>query len=60
MRTAVLTRPRPGPDDVEGTLGRLVAEGIEVWVMEPPWRDNRACRSCIPPGAYTVVPHVLQ
>ena len=58
MRTAVLLRPRPGVDDVEGTLGRLVAEGLgEVAVMEPPWRDNRPCRSCIPPGRYVVAPH---
>ena len=59
MRTATLHRPDPRRiDDAEGTLGRLVAEGVDVVVMEPPWRDNRPCRSCIPPGVYRVVPHV--
>lgn len=59
MRTLVLIRPSPDRDDAEGTLGRLVGEGVpDTPVMEPPWRDNRPCRSCIPPGAYIVAPHV--
>ncbi len=27
-------------------------------MMEPPWRDNRRNRSCIPAGLYEVVPHL--
>ena len=43
-----------------GTLGCLVADGLPgaVNIMEPPWRDNRRNRSCIPNGAYVVVPHI--
>lgn len=43
-----------------GTLGVLVARGLPgpLQIMEPPWRDNRRNRSCIPPGTYRVVPHV--
>ena len=38
----------------------LTARGLEspIHVMEPPWRDNRRNRSCIPAGLYDVVPHV--
>ena len=41
----------------EGTLGVLSAPGLQLQVMEPPWRDNRRNRSCVPPGCYEVVPH---
>jgi len=43
-----------------GTLGVLTARGLPgpVQIMEPPWRNNRRNRSCIPPGTYRVVPHV--
>ena len=42
-----------------GTLGVLAADGADtIHVMEPPWRDNRRNRSCIPAGTYTVVPHI--
>lgn len=41
--------------DDEGTLGLLMAEGLEICVMgELPWRDNRQDVSCIPVGTYTV------
>jgi len=56
MRRAVLARDESHD---EGTLGVLTAPGLgAVHVMEPPWRANRANRSCIPPGLYRVVPHV--
>ena len=49
------------PSTEHGTLGRLLcgdgAEAPDLYVMEPPWRDNRPNRSCIPSGAYDVVPH---
>ena len=55
-RHARLIRERPGD---QGTLGFLAAHGLEsLAVMEPPWRDNRRTRSCIPVGVYEVVPHV--
>ncbi len=43
-----------------GTIGVLHARGLPspVHIMEPPWRENRRNRSCIPAGTYEVVPHV--
>lgn len=56
MRRAILRRDRSGD---QGTVGVLVAPGLApIQIMEPPWRDNRRNRSCIPEGAYDVVPHV--
>ena len=56
MRRATLTREITGD---EGTLGVLTARRLgPVHVMEPPWRNNRRNRSCIPAGVYTVLPHV--
>ena len=55
MRTAVLIRD---PSTSHGTLGRFVAEGLELHMIEPPWRNNRPNRSCIPAGVYRVRPHV--
>lgn len=54
MRTARLLRDETS---AHGTLGVLGAGKLELHVMEPPWRDNRPNRSCIPPGGYVVVPH---
>ena len=51
-----LVRGRSGE---QGTLGVLSAPGLApTWIMEPPWRDNRRNRSCIPAGLYEVVPHL--
>lgn len=45
-------------DSVHGTLGVLSAPGLDaLHTIEPPWRENRRNRSCIPAGAYEVVPH---
>ena len=56
MRRAVLLRDRSSD---QGTLGVLVAPDLPpIHVMEPPWRDNRRNRSCIPADAYEVVPHI--
>ena len=56
MLRARLARDRSGD---QGTLGVLVARDLPpVHVMEPPWRDNRRNRSCIPAGLYEVVPHI--
>ena len=54
-RRAVLTRDESTD---HGTRGVLVAGDLVLHVMEPPWRDNRPRRSCVPPGTYDVVPHV--
>ena len=45
---------------VHGTLGIFSCPGVPgpLHIMEPPWRDNRRNRSCIPPGVYEVLPHV--
>lgn len=51
------------PSTEHGTLGRLLCGGgpggggPSLHVMEPPWRDNRPNRSCIPAGLYEVWPH---
>lgn len=57
MNRARLQRER---SDDQGTLGVLTARGLPgpIHIMEPPWRDNRRNRSCIPLGIYDVVPHV--
>lgn len=58
MKRARLVRE---PSTDHGTLGRLVCgegEGaLVLHTMEPPWRDNRPNRSCIPVGSYEVAPH---
>ena len=36
----------------EHTLGRLSADGLDVYTLEPPWRGNARGVSCIPPGHY--------
>ena len=55
MRRAHLARTESTD---HGTVGRLVAGELVLAVMEPPWRDNRRNRSCIPEGLYQVLPHV--
>ena len=56
MQRAVLERQH---ESDQGTLGLLSGPGLApVFVMEPPWRDNRRNRSCIPAGLYQVVPHL--
>lgn len=36
----------------ECSLGALVAQGFRAYTLEPPWKDNKANISCIPPGEY--------
>ncbi len=56
MRHVLLRRDRSGD---HGTLGVLVARDLPpLQIMEPPWRHNRRNRSCIPAGAYDVLPHL--
>ena len=55
MRHAQLIRDRTGD---HGTLGTLIAGDLTISTIEPPWRDNRRNRSCIPAGVYEVVPHL--
>ena len=55
MRTAVLQRLETSD---EGTLGRLTTpEGLELWTLEPPWRNNAKGISCIPAGVYPCIWH---
>lgn len=50
MRTATLRRVSTSD---QGTLGELSSpEGLLLWVIELPWRDNALGKSCIPPGVY--------
>jgi hypothetical protein len=42
----------------KGTFGVIVKEGIPICVTcEDPWNDNKTGISCIPEGAYSVMPH---
>ena len=34
------------------TLGALFNRGLEVLVLEPPWKDNQPNVSCVPIGVY--------
>lgn len=41
------------------TLGAMIIDGYpEFSTLEPPWRDNKICESCIPVGEYRA--HSLQ
>jgi hypothetical protein len=31
--------------------------GERLYTIEPPWKDNHADISCVPPGAYTLMPY---
>lgn len=54
MRRAALHRDESTD---HGTRGVLAAGGRRWQVIEPPWRNNRPNRSCIPAGLYEVRPH---
>ena len=56
MQEARLVRTSSGD---HGTMGVLLLPGRDdpLHVIEPPWRDNRRNRSCIPGGRYEVLPH---
>ena len=54
-RTAVLSRQPSRDDGVRGAL--VLQDGPRLATMEPPWRENRRNRSCIPPGEYDAHPH---
>lgn len=45
-----------GPSTDQGTPGILLRpDGFRIaYSLELPWRDNARCRSCIPPGQYSV------
>lgn len=57
MRRAELRRDSDGD---QGTLGRILFRSGSgpLHCIEPPWRENRRNRSCIPAGEYEVVQHV--
>jgi len=39
-----------------GTLGRIILSGKEIFTLERPWLDNTPSISCIPEGVYKVKP----
>lgn len=44
-------------DDNQGTSGALVfPDGTALHTLELPWKDNKPKLSCIPEGAYDVIP----
>lgn len=52
MKWAVLTRWDQGD---QGTFGKMVTPGLNLYSGELPWRDNQPNLSCIPPGVYNMV-----
>jgi hypothetical protein len=42
--------------DTKGTVGRFTINGTTYMTMEQPWRDNTPFKSCIPVGAYELIP----
>jgi len=40
-----------------GTRSRIAWLGQTFHGLEPPWLDNQRFKSCIPSGAYTLLPH---
>ena len=51
--TTYLTRLRQTDQGTEGFL--TVPElGFACFTLELPWRENRPCVSCIPPGTYPI------
>ncbi len=49
--TTYLTRLRQTDQGTEGFL-TLPELGFACFTLELPWRENRPCVSCIPPGTY--------
>ena len=60
MKRATLLRGGGSDHGTPGVLcaGPAAAPELRLHTMEPPWRHNRRNRSCIPPGAYEVRPHI--
>lgn len=52
MKRVFIIRERTG---IDGTFGRLIADGFACHTGELPWRDNAPGKSCIPPGTYRCV-----
>ena len=52
-----LTRDAPRPDCQEGILN---VAGSQYYTMERPWKDNHAGISCVLPGLFNLLPHVIE
>ena len=50
MRDTVILQRFQSSD--EGTFGVLLAPEFWCYTIEPPWRNNKRSRSCIPAGEY--------
>lgn len=57
MLLITLTRDAPRPDCQEGIL-RIGSS--QYYTMERPWKDDHAGISCVLPGQYDLVPHVIE
>jgi hypothetical protein len=40
----------------DGVFGKMQIDGIDLFTVEKPWRDNKAGISCIPAGKYICRP----
>jgi Family of unknown function (DUF5675) len=55
MTDLKLIRTASGP---LATMGYCdLPTGERLFTIEPPWKDNQADISCVPPGAYTLTPY---
>jgi hypothetical protein len=54
MDTLTLTR---GQSTDQGTPGLLTCDGLSLFTLELPWRDNTPQTSCIPAGRYLCRPY---
>lgn len=50
MNTATILR---GESSSQGTFGKIIANGLELYTLELPWRNDASNVSCIPKGTYT-------
>ena len=48
-----LFRHHQSDQGIQGMI-RIPALGFSSFSLELPWRDNRPCVSCVPPGTYTL------
>lgn len=49
MKAATILR---GESSSQGTFGKIIANGLELYTLELPWRNDASNVSCIPKGTY--------
>lgn len=54
MMELVLTRNTYGQNE---TMGEMPVNGVKLFTIEQPWKDNLKGHSCVPDGTYDLVPY---